>query len=519
MKKWIPVVLVAALLLAALPLGAFAHSEGNPHVVTLLAGQDIDAGTVSVWNDGDNLFVKFETSAGWVMTETHLAVATDPNDIPQKNGNPIPGRFTYKHEDLGGVTEDPYTIPLSEIGAGPDGTVYIAAHAALLLIIGDGCGSPQWASTVMNSVQGTLVGGGPVTDPARTDSNAALGAPDASTSPPATGFYSLGFVSDSDGYIVLGFDYPVYNGPGDDIVAYEVTWGRPGYPDEVADVSVVADGTEQYAGTVTNHDDGGVGTVSIPDDSLCVDAVKLVDATDPLLFGQPDADGYDLDSVGACYLCAADETAWAKGPDFPGANWATYFTYKVQCTNVPEVINGGFEAPVVTTSQGWNIYDSGTPDLGWTVEWYDGDTSYDTSTRPEPAHLELHKSGTVVSSYEGDQYAELDTDWDGPGGGLNGEPASVKIYQDLDTCPGEQYTLTYAWSPRGGYLSKLEVYWGGELVNSHEEGSTSGWTLATLPVEADELTERLQFVETGPADSFGMFLDAVSVTPCDGFCP
>jgi hypothetical protein len=33
-----------------------------------------------------------------------------------------------------------------------------------------------------------------------------------------------------------------------------------------------------------------------------------------------------------------------------------------------------------------------------------------------------------------------------------------------------------------------------------------------VTVSADELTERLEFVETGPADSFGMFLDDVSVS-------
>lgn len=29
---------------------------------------------------------------------------------------------------------------------------------------------------------------------------------------------------------------------------------------------------------------------------------------------------------------------------------------------------------------------------------------------------------------EGDHYAELDTDWDSPGGAVNGEPDSVNIY-------------------------------------------------------------------------------------------
>lgn len=49
-------------------------------------------------------------------------------------------------------------------------------------------------------------------------------------------------------------------------------------------------------------------------------------------------------------------------------------------------------------------------------------------TRPETPLLEIHDHALGFDAYSGDQYAELDTDWDGPHGSLNGEPASVKIY-------------------------------------------------------------------------------------------
>ena len=106
----------------------------------LLAGQTILVGTVYVWNDGTNLYVQYETTGDWVMTETHLAVATTPGGIPQnKNDNPIPGHFPYNHEDLGCITSDPYTIPLSEIGAEGvecEEILYIAAHAVVQKQIG-----------------------------------------------------------------------------------------------------------------------------------------------------------------------------------------------------------------------------------------------------------------------------------------------------------------------------------------------------------------------------------------------
>ncbi len=175
------------------------------------------------------------------------------------------------------------------------------------------------------------------------------------------------------------------------------------------------------------------------------------------------------------------------------------------------VANGDFETPVVGTTEGWDIYDSGTAGLGWTVEWYDGSTSYGGYTRPDIAHLELQ---LVSDPYSGSQYAELDTDWDGPGGGLRGEPASVQIYQDLETCPGGSYELQYAWSPRPNHNDNvLKVYWGGVEVGSHSGsgGAYTNWTLETKNVTASSNVTRLEFREVGTPDAYGMFLDSVSV--------
>jgi len=165
------------------------------------------------------------------------------------------------------------------------------------------------------------------------------------------------------------------------------------------------------------------------------------------------------------------------------------------------VVNGDFETPEVTNSSKWQIFPSNAVP-GWTVEWagvYPG--------APDPANLELHE-GVLMSAYSGDQSVEMDTDWKS----ASGEPASVKIYQDIPTCVGPTYTLEYAWSPRPGHSdNEMEVYWGGALLDTHS-GSTSGWTLEThsgLAPAGD--TTRLEFIETANPDSLGMFLDAVSV--------
>jgi len=509
MKKLVIPLIILCFVLAFATVPAFGHLCSDPFVTDLIAGgggqgkSAMDVGDIEVCNDGEYLYVTYLTDEVTCLIETHLHVTTipPPNDpIPgdpgfplTKKGNPIPGQFDYamEHECVSDYT---YQIPLGEWGA--DTKLYIAAHAVVETSSGtaDAC-----ASFVQDAQQGLRKNGTSVL-PARSEPNKALGPSDSPSG--VENFFSLGY----GGFIELGFLTLV----GGNLTVWEITWGP--YPLEEADVYVSRDGaTWTWLGTANNKENPGSdphpSTFSLPE---CVAYVKIVDTTNPELHNDQ-SDGFDVDAVCGDYNCQ-EETAWGEGIRFNDKNWATYFEYEVQeyCTNVPDVINGGFESPVVTTSQGWNIYDSGTEGLGWTVEWYDGSTSYGGQTRPEPAHLELHKSGTIVSSYEGDQYAELDTDWDGPGGGLNGEPASVKIYQDLDTCPDQEYTLTYAWSPRGGYLSKLEVYWDGDLVTTHE-GSTSGWTLETFTVAASGTSTRLEFVETGSPDSFGMFLDDVRV--------
>jgi hypothetical protein len=329
--KFVTAIIVAILLASMVSFIslAYASTATNPFVTDLIAGggnpaSAIDVGDVSIWNDEDYLYVKYETTDDWYLTETHLAVATTLSGIPQtKTGNPIPGKFAYSTCHSPPVTEYVYQIPQTW----NDGdTLSIAAHAKVVKLIGD-CSSWQWATEVIDHKQGTLVGGGPITDSARTDPAKALGAPDNT-------FYSLGFVSDGDGWIELGFGYPIYNGLNSDIRTIEITWGnRLAYPEETADVYVWPKGGTDwvYAGSVSNHDNSdGSSYVAIPEGITYVEKVKLVDTTSKDNFPPtqyPTADGFDLDAVGAHYLIMAEETAWGYGENFPGKNWATYITY------------------------------------------------------------------------------------------------------------------------------------------------------------------------------------------------
>ena len=138
MKKILIATLVAVLALTgSVSLIAAAASVTPPGPVNLIAdggadGEKIDVGDLALSYDGTNLNVVFNTVDGWEMNETHLYVALA---APTKSS---PGKFLNKHEALGGVITDPYSIQLAA------GTYYIAAQAEVQLDTGevDGYGAP-----------------------------------------------------------------------------------------------------------------------------------------------------------------------------------------------------------------------------------------------------------------------------------------------------------------------------------------------------------------------------------------
>jgi len=99
----------------------------------LTAGQNYDAGTVTVGNDKTDLYVTITTANGWKVTTSHLYVGTE-EDLLKNNKNLAPGQFPYKQENKSGVTEVVFKIPLAKIpmydfNEGGDKCFIIALHA------------------------------------------------------------------------------------------------------------------------------------------------------------------------------------------------------------------------------------------------------------------------------------------------------------------------------------------------------------------------------------------------------
>lgn len=106
-----------------------ALSGGTEACVRLMAGQHTHAGwvCVEVYHGLDTspscgagssgvVKVRYETQGGWYLTEEHLAVGDEHDDIPRNNGgNPMPGQFEYHYEDAG-HTSHTFYVPLCHFG-------------------------------------------------------------------------------------------------------------------------------------------------------------------------------------------------------------------------------------------------------------------------------------------------------------------------------------------------------------------------------------------------------------------
>jgi hypothetical protein len=186
-----------------------------------------------------------------------------------------------------------------------------------------------------------------------------------------------------------------------------------------------------------------------------------------------------------------------------------------QGNDINLLVNGGFENIGGPTDE-----DGGTLDRGsWGVfskipGWTSGHESDSNA-----AGLEI-QNNTVIPAKEGNNYVELDSDTLNPG-----DPAptstNASIYQDVETVDGNNYVLSFSYSPREGNPATdgIEVWFDGQLITTIDSGTKGQWTDYKFVVEAGEGDgtpdlSRLEFKAVGSADSLGGFLDNVSLTAC-----
>ncbi|MBN1284436.1 MAG: DUF11 domain-containing protein, partial [Anaerolineae bacterium] len=178
------------------------------------------------------------------------------------------------------------------------------------------------------------------------------------------------------------------------------------------------------------------------------------------------------------------------------------------------VANGCFEVPIINNPWDWNIFPPSETG-GWAVEWLDSD--------PCPVHipdfsdpaLEIQRTGSIygVSAFQGQQYAELDSDCKRPAPGLeSGGRTTIKISQVLNTLPGALYQFSFTFrnapNPYEG-TQILEARWGDQVLLT--EAASTTWTAKSFLVEATGTQTPIILMDTGTPDSYGVLLDNVSV--------
>jgi hypothetical protein len=321
-------------LVAALAPSVAAAPPGVTKAADLFAGQSTDVGDVFVWNDSTSLYIEIDLVAGWCMTESHVAVASAPEGIPQtKTGNPIPGKFAYGDTYDPCADGDEFTVPLS----GLDATPVIAVHAkvwdesqiASMNVFSDSGNTTVTASTA----------GGTLPRPAVDAWEAFLDPVDATPSTWDNGVGTSTFALAD----WIWSDYRVNTPTVDETATFVRTFTVPGPVAPGSWMKVTAD--DAYTAGLNGS---LVASDTWPNWPSVESANPFVPVMGPNTLGfvatnsnVSNGSGGTIDNNPGGLIYEArinyythSESAWAGEPvgftQFTGANWATYFGYGVQ---------------------------------------------------------------------------------------------------------------------------------------------------------------------------------------------
>jgi hypothetical protein len=302
---------------------AFAHTEDDPFVVDLLAGQDMDIGDVLVWNDADNLYVRFKSDV--CMLETHLHIATSVEGIPQtKKFNPIPGQFDYS--TFHGCSKD-FTYEIPRTWAYGD-ELFIAAHASL--------GQEMSMMIYSDGELNTMVTAGNVVDAVYP--YPAVDAWEYSGDPVDTTPSAWDNALTYEGWSMADWVWENYR-TVDPIVTQYVTFQHdftvPGYPLSGV-LHIATDNT--YSASLNGVFVGEQTDYNLWSQVGEYDFMPVEGSNTFQVIGSNFGNSsYNINNNPAGLIYEAeitylesDESAWGDGLDFAGKNWATYFSYTVQ---------------------------------------------------------------------------------------------------------------------------------------------------------------------------------------------
>jgi hypothetical protein len=319
---------VAALLATVFTAGPTSAAPSGAKTFDLFAGQTTDVGDVFVWNDSTHYYLEIDMASGWCMTERHVIAAASLADIPQANGNPIPGQFPLKESYKPCADADTLTIPIGTLGADPFFAVHVKAWekdlSTVSIVSNAGSSNPVAVATSYPAF------GSPV--PAVVSSFAGW--------PPISGASYISNQATGD-----PFDTNMWRRVAETLTV-------PGWPVD-GDLWVNSDNyelTKLNGAVIERDDDGPVATVentaaepagANPQTWTTIKHVTFTPKTTnafQFIYRNSTwggASGFTDNPTGLIYKAQAtyyahSESAWAGTLDFPGRNWATYFQYGFQ---------------------------------------------------------------------------------------------------------------------------------------------------------------------------------------------
>lgn len=160
--------------------------------------------------------------------------------------------------------------------------------------------------------------------------------------------------------------------------------------------------------------------------------------------------------------------------------------------------NGGFENPVLGNNS-WSIVPDSNPLLGWLVGWVSAQQNGTLGLE-----IQNHAAGDPAV---GNQHAELDGDH------------PVTIWQEVPTINGQEYELSFKYSPRPGRNladNSLQVkidgmVQGADIASDGSANSNTVWTTVSRMFTADGATTKVEIFDNGTDTSFGGYVDDVSL--------
>lgn len=337
---------------------------------TLWGGKTTDVGTVYVWNDQTNYYVEIDMATGWCMTESHVIAAVAVADIPQANGNPVPGKFPAGDSYNPCADGDDFTFPIAGLGSSP----YFAVHVK------------AWDMTVSTATivsnAGDLIAH-ETAYPAAFTTTAPAVVPTFAGWPGIAGASYISNQADGD-----PFNENHWRKVTDTLVVPADVWLLGGQ------LMVNSDNyefTKLNGVEIQRDDDGGTATVEgigaepfprvTPQTWTTIETVPFAPAMGANAFEfvfrnstWEGCCGFVTNPTGLIYKATASwyahsESAWAGGTAFPGKNWATYFQYTfqpvlVQTVTVPATAPLGADSAVLANGKSFLFKVSGT--VTWT---------------------------------------------------------------------------------------------------------------------------------------------------------